>query len=428
MPAALSPLTRLKTLYSKEETSPDDVIRQALARSCSNAGKNVYLAQNPEWTLAEARSLAQRFRGEKGLPLLYGIPISLKDCFDLEGFRTTCGSRFYAEANGIASRDSWVAERLRGQGAIITGKTHLHQLAYGITGENREYGDCVQPRDASRLTGGSSSGAAASVQEGSAIAAIGTDTGGSVRAPAALCGLAGYRSSVGVGDWRGGWHLAPSFDTIGWLFEDLRDASSLAEALFGIVADSWPEERIANIGTVGPDFAHDCDPEITTAFEDLRNSLPNAQLRTADVGFFRDSFEIFSAIQAHEAAKIHAGHYDRFETSIAERLSWGASIPDPEITQLRKRHAQFNQEMEALFRQHDFVLAPCCPVTALLAGADNSAARQKILRYTTPASLGGNPVVAIPFGGTAFQLIARRDEDRKLLGYASVIAEKFART
>ncbi len=150
---------------------------------------------------------------------------------------TTCGSRFYAEKNGIARNDSTVAARLRQAGAVIMGKTHLHQLAYGITGENSDYGDCVQPRNAQWLTGGSSSGSAASVQEGSSVAAIGTDTGGSIRVPAALCGLAGYRSSLGLGGaqaWEGGTHLAESFDTLGWLFRDLRDGPALAAALFGL--------------------------------------------------------------------------------------------------------------------------------------------------------------------------------------------------
>ena len=163
-----------------------------------------------------------------GRPALWGLPISVKDCFDLAGSPTTCGVHFYRDLNGNATRDSWLVEQLRAAGAVIIGKTHLHPLAYGITGENPEFGDCVQPRDAGALTGGSSSGAAASVQEGSAVAAIGTDTGGSVRAPAALCGLAGYRATLGRGDWRGGAHLAESFDTMGWLFRDLEDAPLLA--------------------------------------------------------------------------------------------------------------------------------------------------------------------------------------------------------
>ncbi len=133
-----------------------------------------------------------------------------------------------AELNGIAQQDSWLVARLRAAGAVIIGKTHLHPLAYGITGENPEFGDCRQPGNPDALTGGSSSGAAASVLEGSAVAAIGTDTGGSIRAPAALCGLVGYRTTHGRGDWRGAGHLAQSFDTMGWLFRDLEDAPMLA--------------------------------------------------------------------------------------------------------------------------------------------------------------------------------------------------------
>jgi len=91
-----------------------------------------------------------------GRPALWGLPISVKDCFDLAGSPTTCGVRFYGDLNGTAARDSWLVEQLRSAGAVIVGKTHLHPLAYGITGENPEFGDCVQPRDAGALTGGSS--------------------------------------------------------------------------------------------------------------------------------------------------------------------------------------------------------------------------------------------------------------------------------
>ena len=215
--------------------APYSAVERALEHANSNAGKNVYIALEAERALREAEELPLRFAAEK--PLLYGLPVSLKDLFDLEGSRTTCGTRFYGERNGVAIADSAVAKRLRSQGAVIIGKTNLHPLAYGITGENPDYGDCVQPRDAQRLTGGSSSGAAASVQEGSAVAAIATDTGGSIRVPSALCGLAGYRASLGLaymkGLWQGSMHLAESFDTLGWIFRDLRDAPILAEGLFG---------------------------------------------------------------------------------------------------------------------------------------------------------------------------------------------------
>src|SRR6202522_4461422 len=232
-----------------------------------------------------------------GRGALWGLPVSVKDCFDLGQAPTSCGVHFYRDLNGKAAQDSWLVERLRTAGAVITGKTHLHPLAYGITGENPEFGDCLQPRDATALTGGSSSGAAASVQEGSAVMAIGTDPGGSVRAPAALCGLAGYRASLGRGDWRGGAHLAQSFDTMGCLFRDLADAPLLA-GLFS--PEPTPEPEIfTHFAVVEGSFFHDCEPEILSSLHAAVRDLEALGLRRAqiDPDWWADSFEIFAPIQ-----------------------------------------------------------------------------------------------------------------------------------
>src|ERR1700723_4040620 len=126
--------------------SARSVAEQALARTNSNASHNVYISLDADRVSSDAAELPDRFASNPK-PLLYGLPISLKDCFDLKGFPTSCGSRFYATKNGVACQDSTVAARLRAQGAIIIGKAHLHQLAYGITGQNPDYGDCLQPED-----------------------------------------------------------------------------------------------------------------------------------------------------------------------------------------------------------------------------------------------------------------------------------------
>ena len=124
----------------------------ALSRTNSNASRNTHLALDPAWTLSEAERQSQRTSsGENSLPL-FGVPVSLKDCFDLAGFPTSSGSKFYAAHKQNPSADSWVAAQLRNAGAVITGKTHLHQLAYGITGENPDYGDCLQPAIAALLS------------------------------------------------------------------------------------------------------------------------------------------------------------------------------------------------------------------------------------------------------------------------------------
>jgi aspartyl-tRNA(Asn)/glutamyl-tRNA(Gln) amidotransferase subunit A len=321
--------------------------------------------------------------------------------------------RFYRELNGIAAQDSWLVERLRATGAVITGKTHQHPLAYGITGENPEFGDCLQPSDPTALTGGSSSGAAASVQEGSAVAAIGTDTGGSIRAPAALCGLAGYRATLGRGNWRGSAHLAESFDTMGWLFRDLEDAPLLAS--FFAPPDAKPAAAFSRFAVINEGFLHDCEPGIVASLRATVRELEDLGLRanTIDVDWWADSFDIFAPIQAWEAARIHAGHFDRIEASIRERLEWGARIAPDEIAGLRQRHEAFRARMDELLSTHELVLLPATPVQQLAAGADHSKARGRLLRYTVPFSLGGNPAVVIPcvVGGMQLAAAGNRDED-----------------
>ena len=423
--AHLSEIDRLRKLLLTGSTDPVGVASEALEHANGNAGRNVYLAQDRAWTLAEAAALSQRFPDAAARPPLYGLPISLKDCFDLTGFPTTCGSRFYAERNSVAAADSWVAERLRSQGAVLTGKTHLHQLAYGITGENSEFGDCAQPRNATWLTGGSSSGAAASVQEGSAVAAIGTDTGGSIRCPAALCGLAGYRSSVGLGDWRGAAHLAVSFDTLGWLFRDLRDAPLLANALLDVPIVAHPLEPKLRIGSVDSLFLHDAEQQVLQACDSFKETLRSLDIvvESFDSSIWKDSFEIFASIQASEAAAVHAGYFEYFEQAIAERLAWGASISEDELRRLRGRHEEFRDGFDRLFDLYDFLILPCTPVSSLAIGADHSDARKRILRYTSPASLAGSPVVAIPVDGAGVQLVGRHGSDAALVAFAAYLGE-----
>ena len=424
-----SPLTSLRRAITLSETDPRAVASESASKANGNASHNTYITLTTAELLRRAEQLPKDFAEAKNRPPLYGVPISIKDCFDVAGTITSCGSRYYAQLNPRARENSWVAQRLLEAGAIIPGKTHLHQLAYGITGENADYGNCVQPRDATLLTGGSSSGGAASVQEGSALAAIGTDTGGSVRVPAALCGLAGYRASVGVSRgeerWSGAFHLAPSFDTLGLLFRDLRDGPALAHAIYNIPTVPTPTQL--RIGYVGDDFTHDCEPEVLSAFTAWKQHLTHhgSTLTPIDTAFWADSLEIFSTIQASEAAQIHRGRYQHFEPAIAERLTWGASITPIQLETLHRRLDIFRSQISSLFQQVDLLLVPCAPVNKLLAGKDQSHIRKAILRYTTPASLGGLPTVTLageaigaPFG-TGMQLIAAPMQDGALLAFAA---------
>lgn len=435
-------LGELRERLSTGAVTPGELAAEAQRRADASAALKgadcgTYVWRDAEAAVRYAERLPERFPDAAARPPLYGIPVSIKDCFDVAGTVTGCGSQFYAEINSPVTENAWIVERLLDAGAVVTGKTHLHQLAYGITGENEDHGNSLQPRERSLLTGGSSSGAAASVQEGSAVVAVGTDTGGSVRVPAALCGLAGYRASHGLFHeevcWKGGAHLAISFDTLGLLFRDLRDGPLLGQAVFGLESAALPRSaRIGNarIGFVGEEFLGDCDADVMAAYAAWKQRLSEhgAALERFGTEFWGESKEIFMAIQASEAAALHRGRFAHFEKAIAERLAWGASISAEELTELRRRHVGFCAKMDALFERYDFLVLPCAPVSRLLAGVDQSGARARILRYTAPISMAGLPTVTLPgemvcdFFGTGVQLVAKKGNDAELLAFAAARA------
>ena len=412
------PITDVRQKLLEGEVTARELATMALEQSNSSPAKNTYLSIDEadiERQLSASSPVADKAQ------LLTGIPISVKDCFDVRGYRTSVGSKYYFDASDIKTQDSELVQRLRDAGATITGKSHLQQLAYGLTGESSDFGNCVQFDRPNLLTGGSSSGAAASVLEGSAMAAIGTDTGGSIRFPSSLCSLFGYRASLGVGSWVGGFHLAESFDTIGFLFRHLKDAQLLGEAILDIPNEPDAGEAV-RIGLPDPTFYSDAEPKIIAGLHKWQEHFSECEFGTFAGSVFAESLDIFRPIQAHEAAGYHAGHFDEFEKPIADRLRWGSSLPEVEIKELRRRRLAFNQRIGALFEQFDFLLLPAAPVSSLENGADHAPIRERVLRYTTPGSVAGLPCLALPNETGGCQLLAPSGADAKLLAFASRLA------
>jgi Asp-tRNA(Asn)/Glu-tRNA(Gln) amidotransferase A subunit family amidase len=436
-----SPLTQLQKSLASGATTATEVAGASIRAANGNASRNTYLYLDEPQLQRQAASLSRDFPDAASRPPLFGVPISLKDCFDLAGTVTTCGTRYYAEHNPPAAEDSAMAARLRASGALIVGKTHLHPLAYGLTGENPDYGDCLQACDPALLTGGSSSGAAASVQEGSALAAIGTDTGCSIRFPAALCGLTGYRASHSLaygpgpwptgpeGLWAGGVHLATSYDCPGFVLRDPRDAAPIANALFGVPPATAP--KAPRIGCVPLAFLGDFTPEVRVAYVAWQEQFARMGASVADVDphGWQECSEIYTAIQAYEASQVHAGHYDEFGLILGQRLHWGASLTPAEIAALLARQAVFRAQMAALLLRIDYIVLPCAPIQRLAAGEDHTYTRKRVLRYNTPFSLAGFPAVALPgeiLGaplGTGVQIGAIQGGDAELLAYVAALAQ-----
>ena len=426
----------LRKALADGKLRPSMLAEEALQRANHNEGRNTYIWMDAAWTRAEAARAEAMPRGTggrfgDGRADLWGLPVSVKDCFDLKGAPTSCGAHYWRDAHGIAERDSWLVEQLRAAGAVIVGKTHLHALAYGITGENLEYGDCIQPGNPGALTGGSSSGAVASTMEGSAVAAIGTDTGGSVRVPASLGGLAGYRATIGRGDWRGGAHLAASFDTMGWLFRDLEDAPMLAAPFAGTAGVGAGTATFKRFAYIADSFLHDCEPQVKEGFRGVIAELRDLGLEGSaiDPAWWAEAMEIFAPLQASEAARLHAGSFESDaspirDIPIRDRLRWGASLSAEEVKTLRRRYEEFRSRMDELFAEHELIVLPCAPVERLEAGADHSQTRARLVRYTAPFSLPGVPAVAVPCEHGGVQIGAACERDEALLALAAQIGAR----
>ena len=178
---------------------------------------------------------------------------------------------------------------------------------------------------------------------------------------------------------------------------------------------------------VGPEFLVDCNQAALEGYESVKHESVRlgASLHVADVGFWRESTDIFAPIQAHEAAQLHAGHFDALDPAIRDRLAWGAGIRETDLSSLRNRRAGFCSRMDALFETCELLVLPASPVTELRAGADHSQTRQRLLRYTTPISLAGLPTVTIPAAAGAdagaVQAVGRQGSDAALLEWSARI-------
>jgi aspartyl-tRNA(Asn)/glutamyl-tRNA(Gln) amidotransferase subunit A len=209
---------------------------------------------------------------------------------------------------------------------------------------------------------------------------------------------------------------------MGCLFTDLADAPLMA-GLFASNEGAEPR-GFSKFAIVSASHLNDCESEVRTSTEQAINALEKMGLASTrvDCNWWADSFEIFAPIQAWEAARIHAGHFENFDGGFRERLEWGARIGEDEIASLRARHEVFRAQLKELLAEHEILLMPASPVAKLAAGADHSKTRARLLRYTTSFSLAGVPVVTVPCPVGGVQLAAPRGADERLLDFVAKLA------
>ncbi|ULH16434.1 amidase [Deinococcus sp. KNUC1210] len=370
--------------------------------------------------------------GTPGGPLS-GLTFSVKDLFGMEGWPLTASTR--APLPEVA--DSPLVTRLLALGATCVGKTHLHEIALGITGMNA-FGGTPNPLDSTRVTGGSSSGAAASVAHGQADFALGTDTGGSIRVPAAWCGVVGYKPTKDDPLWptQGVLPLSPTCDHAGPLARDLSTIVKVQEALSGqtVPPQSWAGLRV---GLWQPTAWLDAQADEALSELAARVKQLGAALVPVEVP---DMLDAYSDIVQSEAAHVHraalALHDPGFSAGTLALLRRGAGLSAETVSAACERREVYRRLLDDRMAELDVLLAPAVPCAAPLTGQDEVALlggtvplRVAVLRLTVPFSLLGLPTLVLPLptpGGLSMgvQVVAKRGEDRQLLGLGLGLLEQ----
>lgn len=376
--------------------APAEAARQVSARLAAlpPALRSAALAWQPS-----AEALVAALAAAPSSAPLRGLPYLLKDLIDVAGAPTRAGSSFLAAVRP-AGPDATIVRRLHALGAALTGKTHLVEFAAGLTGENRTFGDCPHPQRADRLAGGSSSGSAALVAAGVVPFAIGTDTGGSVRVPAAFCGLHAYRGPPGDPLIRDAFPLSPSCDTAGWFAAHPGDLRELLVALLGEprTAARAPQGVFLELSDLLPGVWPTAEPCARSArtFAAPADADTRRFLREA----WRDVIDAYVTVVMHEAHATHAPwlstHRDRYDPAIWQRLHDAGGLAAERVAGARAAFARVRHAFATFFATHDFLVLPCTPMPALTKADCTPAARQAILACTTPASLGALPCLTLP--------------------------------
>ena len=375
-------------------------------------------------------------------PLL-GIPYACKDLFDVRGIATTAGSRVLAD--NVARRDAAAIESLDRAGAIFVGKNNLHEFAYGATGENELYGTAPNPWDDSRLAGGSSSGSAAAVGYGLCAAALGTDTGGSVRAPAALCGLVGFKPTFGRIPTEGVIPYSWSLDHVGTFTRSATDAGLLFAAM---ARDYSACETVAlrelRIGMPEGFFFERCDGEILDSVDRLARFLQDSGATLIPVGMPSMEFtrSVSLAVQMPEALSYHNRYLEQrghlYSADFRAGLALGQCLLAEQYIRALRFVESYRREMQSLFARVDLLLTPGTPVVAPRIGVTEittdghgEPAGNAITRYTSFFNMTGNPAITFPCGRhgsglpIAAQLVGRHYADEALLATTALIERDY---
>ncbi len=421
MANSMRTIAELAGRLKRKEISPVEITRECLQRiEALNPKLNAFITVMGESALAEAKAAESELARDKWRGPLHGVPVALKDLIDVAGVRTTAASAWFKDR--IANEDAEVVRKLRDAGAVIIGKNNLHEFAYGGSSMISYFGEPRNPWDAGRITGGSSGGSATAVVAGMACATIGTDTAGSIREPAALCGCVGLKATYGRVSSRGIIPLSSSLDHVGPIAASVEDAAIVLQAIAGYdaadittsdvpVADyvsaAREDAKSLRVGVPRAYFYEDLDAEVAAAME---HALDGIRTLVKEVKEVKLDVATDRTLQSAESYAFHAERVAKnpelYFPETLRRIRNGENVTAAEYIQKRRELAEERRKIRRAFADVDLLVTPTTPMPApsieeLKANPENlRPAELKLLRNTRPFNVWGLPGISLPCGFT----------------------------
>lgn len=420
-------IAKASDLLRRKEISPVDLTNACLVRiEQLNSTLNAFITVMHDTALAQARAAEAELHAGHSRGPLHGIPIGLKDLIDTAGVKTTCASALFADR--VPSEDAEVVRRLKNAGAVLIGKQNLQEFAWGGTSASSYYGPVRNPWDVERITGGSSGGSAAAVATGMCFGAIGTDTGGSVRQPAAFCGIVGLKPTYDRVSTRGVFPLSPSLDHVGPLARTVTDTALMLGVIAGDRFDVVEIKTRPRVGIVRRPFFDSLDSEIATAFDEAVKEISSMSAGIREV----DLPPTPAAVQAREVYELHSQYFaaspEKYGRWMQERLKQAATVDTEAYVEARQELDRVRRSIPEVFAEVDFLLTPTTPVPPItIEEAINMSpdpAGELWLRNTRPFNAYGVPTISLPCGFTraglpiGFQIAGPNSSEARLLSFA----------
>jgi aspartyl-tRNA(Asn)/glutamyl-tRNA(Gln) amidotransferase subunit A len=432
--------------FRARQLSPVELTRACLERIEALDGKlNAFVTVLPERALAEAAEAESRLSAGRARGPLDGIPFALKDLYETAGVRTTAGAKILADY--IPQRDATCVRRLAEAGVVLLGKLNMHEWAYGGTTVVSHFGPCHNPWDLERITGGSSGGSAAALAASLCLGSLGSDTGGSIRMPASLCGIVGLKPTYGRVSKQGVIPLSESLDHAGPMARTVEDAALILQAIAGhdpddpTTSDRPVPDYAASlagdvhglrIGVPRQDALAGISEDVVQGIEDALRTLAGLGATIVDVAapWLLEAVVIWPSIAGPEAAHYHRRNLEQRPQDISEqvrnRLLAGRNVLAVDYLRGLDAQRRIKWEADALFADIDLLVTPATPFTATRIEDElaSSGREGRIHRFTAPFDITGQPAISVPCGfdpqglPIGLQIIGRPWEEETVLRLA----------